>query len=400
MNKKYVLAFCTAEGGPTSHTAILAKALGIPAVVSIGPEIMDVEAGTTLLVNGNNGEVVASPDMETESAFKAQSLKASAKSQAELAQAQAPAVTIDGKRFEVVANIGGLEDAQNALHYGAEGVGLFRTEFLFLQRTSSPGEAEQFKSYKDVLNALGNRPVVVRTIDAGGDKELSYLAQGQESNPFLGWRAIRLCLSQPELFKQQLRALLQAGVGHDLRIMFPMIATLNEVRQAKILLAEARQELLTQNLPVADQLQVGIMVEIPSAAVLAPQFAREVDFFSIGTNDLTQYTLAADRTNPKVAHLNDHCHPAVLQLIAQTAVAAHAAGIWVGVCGEMAGDAEALPLLVGIGIDELSMSPSLIPRAKSLIRRLTLNQTQNLVKNALDCDSAEAVRTLVRQSIQ
>ncbi len=400
INRNTVLGFCTADGGPTSHTAILAKALGIPAVVSLGPKILGIEAGTTILVNGNNGQVITSPDEKTKSAFQTQSNQASAKFQTELATAQAPAVTIDGKHFEVVANIGGLEDAQNALHYGAEGVGLFRTEFLFLERTSSPSEEEQFKSYQEVLNVMGNRPVVARTIDAGGDKELSYLAQGQEANPFLGWRAIRLCLSQPELFKQQLRALLRASAGHDLRIMFPMIATLNEIRQAKTLLAEAKQEILARGLSITEHLQVGIMVEIPSAAILAYQFAREVDFFSIGTNDLTQYTLAADRTNPKVAHLNDHCHPAVLHLIERTARAAHAAGIWVGVCGEMAGDAEALPLLVGLGIDELSMSPTLIPRAKSMIRRLTLNQAEGLVTDALTYDSAETVRTLVRQSVQ
>jgi phosphocarrier protein FPr len=244
---------------------------------------------------------------------------------------------------------------------------------------------------------MGQRPVVIRTLDAGGDKELAYLNLAVEANPFLGGRAIRLCLGQPELFKQQLRALLRAGAGHDLRIMFPMIATLHELRQAKVLLNEARQEVLAHGFSVPDRLQVGIMVEIPSTAILADRFGREVDFFSIGTNDLTQYSMAADRTNPKVAYLNDHCHPAVLRLIAQTTRAAHDAGIWVGVCGEMAGDADAIPLLVGIGIDELSMSPGLIPHAKCLIRRLTLARAEILVGSALVQDSAAEVRQVVRQ---
>jgi phosphoenolpyruvate-protein phosphotransferase len=399
MNKNVVLAFCTADGGPTSHTAILAKALGIPAVVGLGMDILDIEAGNTVLVNGNIGQVIVSPDDETITAFTQKTEQASAKFQTEFAQAMSPAITIDGKQFEIVANIGSVEDAKNALYFGAEGVGLFRTEFLFLNRTSIPDEDEQYRSYRAVLDVMGKRPVVVRTLDAGGDKELTCLAQGQEANPFLGCRAIRLCLSQPELFKQQLRALLQAGEGHDLRIMFPMVATLSEIRQAKALLAEARQELLSRGLPTVEGWQVGIMVEIPSAAILASQFASEVDFFSIGTNDLTQYTLAADRTNPKVAHLNDHCHPAVIHLIEQTVCAAHKVGIWVGVCGEMAGDEEAIPILVGLGIDELSMSPALIPRAKSLIRRLSVKQTEALVRSVLYCDSAEAVRHIVRQSL-
>jgi phosphoenolpyruvate-protein phosphotransferase len=399
MKKSVVLAFCTADGGPTSHTAILAKALGIPAVVGLGRDILDVEAGSTVLVNGNTGQILISPDDETKTAFNEKIIQASARFQAELAQARSPAITMDGKQVEIVANIGSVEDAMKALDLGAEGVGLFRTEFLFLDRTAMPDEEEQYRSYQAVLDVMGKRPVVVRTLDAGGDKELTYLAQGQEANPFLGYRAIRLCLSQPELFKRQLRALLQAGKGHDLRIMFPMVATLGEIRQARALLTEASQELLSHGLPIVENPQVGIMVEIPSAAILASQFASEVDFFSIGTNDLTQYTLAADRTNPKVAHLNDHCHPAVIQLVEQTARAAHKTGIWVGVCGEMAGDEEAIPILIGLGIDELSMSPTLIPRAKSLIRQLSAKQMEELARRVVFCDSATAVRGMVRQSL-
>jgi phosphoenolpyruvate-protein phosphotransferase len=397
MDKEFVLAFCTAEGGPTSHTAILAKALQLPAVVSLGDDLLEIPIGTLLLVDGARGQVTAAPGEIAQAEFAALTVHASIQSQIELSAAHTPAVTQDGKAFEIVANVGGLDDAKTALKHGAEGIGLFRTEFLFLERASLPSEEEQFASYQAVLDVMGQRPVVIRTLDAGGDKELTYLNMSVEANPFLGGRAIRLCLSQPEMFKQQLRALLRAGAKHDLRIMFPMIATLHELRQAKALLDEAAQELLAIGCAMPEKLQVGIMIEIPAAAIMADRFAAEVDFFSIGTNDLTQYSLAADRTNPKVAHLNDHCHPAVLRLIEQTTRAAHEAGIWVGVCGEMAGDPDALPLLVGLGIDELSMSPGLIPHAKNLIRRLTVEQAAVLVSSALAQDSADTVRQVVRQ---
>lgn len=397
MDKRFVLAFCTAEGGPTSHTAILAKALRLPAVVNLGAGLLEIPTDTLLLVDGAQGVVTIAPDENAQAAFAARIAQASSQSQNELAAAHTPAVTRDGKRFEIVANVGGQDDARTALEYGAEGVGLFRTEFVFLKRSSSPSEEEQYAAYKGVLEVMEQRPVVIRTLDAGGDKELTYLNLPPEANPFLGGRAIRLCLAEPELFKQQLRALLRAGVGHDLRIMFPMIATVEELRNAKALLAEAKQEVRASGGALPEKLQVGIMVEIPSAAIMADRLAHEVDFFSIGTNDLTQYSLAADRTNPKVAHLNDHCHPAVLRLIAQTERAAHEAGIWLGVCGEMASDPEAIPLLIGLGIDELSMSPGLIPHAKSLIRRLTLSQAAALVKSALEQGTAAEVRQVVRE---
>ncbi len=400
MNKEYVLAFCTAAGGPTSHTAILAKALCLPAVVSLGDELLNIPIGTHFLVDGARGQVIVAPDEAARKAFAARSAKASALSQLELISANEPAVTLDGKTYEIVANIGSEEDAKTALEFGAEGVGLFRTEFVFLDRASSPTEEVQYASYKAVMEVMGQRPVIIRTLDAGGDKELTYLNMPAEANPFLGERAIRLCLSQPDLFKQQLRALLRAASGHNLGIMFPMIATLDELRQAKAILNETSQELKAYGFNIPERLEVGMMVEIPSTAILASHFAYEVDFFSIGTNDLTQYSMAADRTNPKVAYLNDHCHPAVLHLIAQTTKAAHDAGIWVGVCGEMAGDPDAIPLLVGLGIDELSMSPGLIPHAKSLIRTLTVVQAEHLVQGALSKDSAAEVRQLVRQHNQ
>lgn len=397
MKKEYVLAFCTAEGGPTSHTSILAKALRLPAVVSLGETILQIAPGTPLLVDGGAGSVTAAPETAAVLAFQERATNSNANAQKELVAAHEPAVTRDGKTVEVVANVGGAADARTALEQGAEGVGLFRTEFVFLSRQSPPGEEEQFNAYRGVLNTMEQRPVVIRTLDAGGDKELTYLHMPAEANPFLGNRAIRLCLSQPELFKQQLRALLRAGVGHDLHIMFPMIASRSELRQAKQMLNEVKEELKASGATLPEKLQVGIMVEIPSTAVLADQFAKEVDFFSIGTNDLTQYTLAADRTNPKLAYLNDPCHPAVLNLIRQTAQAAHAAGIWVGVCGEMGGDADAIPLLLALGIDELSMSPGLIPHAKSLIRNVSLTQAQEALKLALEQDSAAAVREVVHK---
>jgi phosphoenolpyruvate-protein phosphotransferase len=316
-----------------------------------------------------------------------------------LAAAPGPAVTLDGRAVTVAANVGGVEDARTALARGAEGVGLFRTEFLFLQRTAGPAEDEQAALYGQVLAVMNQHPVIIRTLDTGGDKELPYLAQPPEANPFLGGRAIRLCLSQPDLFRAQLRALLRAGAGHDLGIMFPMIATLDELRRAREQLDQARRELQERGCTQCERPRVGIMVEIPAAALTADLLAREVDFFSIGTNDLTQYTLAADRTNPRVAYLNDPCHPAVLRLVARTVQGAKAAGIPVGVCGEMAGDPEALPLLVGLGIDELSMSPALIPRAKALVRRISAGWAEALARAALDLDSAAAVRRLVRDGL-
>ncbi len=395
-----ILAFCTAEGGPTSHTAILAKALGLPAVVALGEAVLAIAPGTALWVDGAKGQVTIAPDPAAQAALAEVGAQAAVLARAELATAQGPAVTVDGRTVAMYANVGGAEDARAALARGAEGVGLFRTEFLFLQRASGPGEDEQAALYGQVLAVMGQRPVIIRTLDAGGDKELPYLAQPPEANPFLGGRAIRLCLAQPDLFRGQLRALLRAGAGRDLGIMFPMIATLDELGQARNLLDQARRELRERGCAQCERPRVGIMVEIPAAALTADLLAREVDFFSIGTNDLTQYTLAADRTNPRVAYLNDPCHPAVLRLVARTVQGAKAAGIPVGVCGEMAGDPEALPLLVGLGIDELSMSPALIPHAKALVRRISAGPAEALARAALDLDSAAAVRRLVRNGLE
>jgi len=395
LDKSVVLGFATAEGGPTSHTAILAKALALPAVVGAGGELLEIESGEQLVLDGSRGEIVSDPDEETTTEYEIRKHEFDDESRAALESADRPAITTDGHQLEIVANVGNLDDARSALASGAEGIGLLRTEFLYLDRDTAPNENEQFEAYKAILDLMEGRPVVVRTLDVGGDKELPYLDLGPEANPFLGWRAIRMCLDRPEFFKIQLRALLRASPGHDLRIMFPMIATLDEVRRARALLEEARTDLEQAGQPVAKRIQIGIMVEIPAVAVLADQFAREVDFFSIGTNDLTQYTMAAERTNDRVAHLGDAAHPAILRQIGKVIEAAHAEGIWVGLCGELAGDPQAIPVLLGLGLDEFSMAPSSIPRAKVILRRWSKAAARTLAKEVLELDSAAAVRERV-----
>lgn len=397
LERSLVLAFCTVEGGATSHTAILAKALGVAAVVGAGQALLTLCAGETVIVDGSKGEIICSPDESTRQKYAALHHQASAVVEAEKAAALQPAVTLDGHTVEVVANIGSSRDAVTALEFGAEGVGLFRTEFTYLDRSTEPDEEEQLLAYRQALDVMQQRPVVVRTLDAGGDKELPYLDLGKEANPFLGWRAIRMCLDRPEFFKVQLRALLRASPGHDLRIMFPMVATLDEVRRAKGLLKTAESEVRAAGHAVSEHIQVGIMVEIPAAAVLADLFAKEVDFFSIGTNDLTQYTMAADRGNEKLSRLSDACYPAVLRLIQGVVKAAHANGIWVGLCGELGGDPDAVPVLLGLGIDELSMAPSSIPRAKKIIREWSTADARQVAEYVMSLDSAGAVRQYVGQ---
>jgi len=398
LDKNLVLGFCTAEGGPTSHTAIIAKALDLPAIVGVGKGILDIPSNRLILLDGNKGEIVVDPDETLQFEFSERKREHEIRSGEELENAFEAAVTLDGFEIEVVANVGNMKDAQMALDRGAEGIGLLRTEFLYLDRTTAPDEEEQLTAYNQILDLMGQRPVVVRTLDVGGDKELPYLDLGQEANPFLGWRAIRMCLDQPDFFKIQLRALLRSSPGHDLRIMFPMIATLEEVRRAKTLLDEARSEVLASGYLVDKKIEQGIMVEIPSVAVLADLFASEVDFFSVGTNDLTQYTMAAERTNEKVAHLGDACHPAVLRQIHSILRAAHSEGIWVGLCGELAGDPEAIPILLGLGLDEFSMAPASIPRAKAILRRWSKDEAAKLASEVLDYDSATDVREHVRKT--
>jgi phosphoenolpyruvate-protein phosphotransferase/dihydroxyacetone kinase phosphotransfer subunit len=392
-----VLGICTAFGGPTSHTAILARELGIPAVVGLGEKILTLQDAQQIILDGEHGQVFITPEPELIDRYSSEADAIQrAKNKAQLERA-APAITRDGKAIEIAANIGSVTGAQKAVELGAEGVGLFRTEFLFLSRTSAPDEEEQVQAYRLTAQALNGRPLIIRTLDAGGDKSIPYLNLESETNPFLGWRAIRLCLSQPELFKTQLRAILRVASNFPVKIMFPMIATLEELRRAKTLLAEAGQDLAARGETYAEKVETGIMVEIPSVAAMAEQFAREVDFFSIGTNDLTQYTFAVDRTNPLVASIADACHPAVLRQIRGVAEAAHSNGIWVGVCGELAGDPDAIPILLGLGVDELSMSAPSIATVKEVVRRWDVSQAKNLAEQALQLESAQAVRMLVEK---
>lgn len=398
LDNSLVLGFCTAEGGPTSHTAILAKALGLPAVVGLGIDFLSVGNRTSLLIDGERGVVISDPDANVRDEMQARVEVLRKKAALDLMSAREPAITTDGHQVEVVANIGRPEEVEKSLEYGAEGIGLLRTEFLYLDKKVAPDEQEQLDAYRAILDAMGKLPVVVRTLDVGGDKPLPYMDLGAENNPFLGWRAIRISLDEREFFKVQLRALLRASPGNDLRIMFPMIATLDELEKAQLILDEVHLELKKAGHEVSHKIQVGIMVEVPSVVVLADQFAQRVDFFSIGTNDLTQYTMAAERTNEKVAYLEDAIHPAILRQIKTVIQAAHAAGIWVGLCGELAGDRQAIPILLGLGLDEFSMAPALIPGAKSEIREWGVDNCRRIAGDVLDLESADAVREYVRNA--
>lgn len=399
LDKSHLLGFCTAEGGSTSHTAILAKALGIPAVVGAGEAVLSITANDRLILDAHHGTVLVEPDEETLQHFtRAQNAERDRAAQ-ERSRATEPAITRDGHRVEVVANVGHLDDARHAVELGAEGIGLLRTEFLYLDRQTAPDEEEQYRAYKAIFEVMGTRPVVIRTLDVGGDKELPYIDLGREENPFLGWRAIRMCLDTPEFFKTQLRAILRAAVGHDIRIMFPMIATVKEVQQARALLEEARTELQHAGQAFGERIQIGIMVEIPSAALMADALAKVVDFFSIGTNDLTQYTLAVERTNKRVAHLSNALDPAVLRLIARVIEEGHKAGIWVGMCGELAGDSRAIPLLLGLKLDEFSMAPSLIPHAKALIRACDMDTCRKMAQTALNLPGYAEVESFLTASV-
>jgi len=392
-NPDLVLGFCIVNGGPTSHTAILAKALGLPAIVGIHESVLGLESGTAIIMNGTDGTITISPspdELKTAEQTRDRWLE---RRRTALEQANAPAITADGHHVEVVGNAGSLSDAEKALKMGAAGIGLLRTEFLFLERTTAPTEDEQFDVYRSIAETMGKLPVIVRTLDVGGDKPLPYIEMQHEDNPFLGERGIRLCLNRPELFRQQLRAILRAAPHGNLRIMFPMVGDIDEWRQARAILDELQQAL---NIP---RIEAGIMIEVPSAALIADVFAREVDFFSIGTNDLTQYTLAMDRMHPALANKQDGLHPAVLKLIAQTIDGAHKHGKWVGICGELGADPYAVPVLIGLGIDELSINTPSVPLVKAQIRALKVPELQSLARQALECATAQEVRELVKKQL-
>ena len=391
-----VLGFCTATGGLTSHVAILARTLGLPAVVGLGEEALShIPDSSSLILDGTRGELVADPKASTVKRYEAMKQKAAARMESIRAFINKEAVTADGHRVEIGANIGDANSAGEAVRYGAEGVGLLRTEFLYLQNTTPPSEEQQMDAYRRVLEAMGDRPVIIRTLDIGGDKPPAYLKFDKELNPFLGWRAIRICLDDQKLFKTQLRAILRAAAGHRALLMYPMISSVEELRAANALLADARKELESAGFPFGSNLPVGIMVETPAAAMLADPLIRECDFFSLGTNDLTQYTLAVDRTNERVAPLFQPLHPAVLMLIKRTIEAAHQQGKWVGMCGELAGMQKAIPILLGLGLDEFSMAPRSIPEAKWLVSRFTITRAREIAEQALNLPTAGEIEELM-----
>lgn len=393
MNGDRVLGLCTAGGGPTSHTAIIARALGLPAVVGIGEDVLDQVDRTIVILDGDAGTIMLDPEEEAVAAARQRQQTWQKQLQKAQETSGQPAITQDGHRVEVAANIGGVSDARQAVKSGAEAVGLLRTEFLFLDRKVPPTEEEQFEVYRDIAKAMQGRPTIVRTLDVGGDKPLPYIEMPDEENPFLGVRGIRLCLRQKDLLRQQIRAILRAVEYGPLRIMFPMVADVSEWRAARQLVEEARQEL------DAPKVEMGIMVEVPSAALMADVFAPEVDFFSVGTNDLTQYSLAMDRMHPTLAGQSDGLHPAVLRLIQKTVEAAHQHGKWVGVCGELGADPQAVPILVGLGVDELSVTVPAVPTVKAQVRTLSHKETQALAFKALACATASDVRALVENMV-
>ncbi len=398
LDKDRVLAFVTADGSRTSHSAIMARSLGIPAVVGLGREFLEeVEDGMQVIVDGNSGEIYLDPDEEKLSEYR-DKLEAYRKEKERLAQFKdVKAVTRDGEEVEVVGNIGNTGDVEPLLEQGGEGIGLFRTEFLYMDRDDLPGEEEQFEAYREVAEAMGDYPVIIRTLDIGGDKDLPYLEQPEEMNPFLGYRAIRLCLDQPEIFKPQLKAILRASHYGNVKLMYPMIATLEEVREANKLLEEAKKELEQEDIPFDREMEKGIMIEVPGAVMIAEDLSDEVDFFSIGTNDLIQYAMAVDRGNERIAYLHSPYHPAVLKLIEETIAAGHRNDIWVGMCGEAAGDELLLPFLLGAGLDEFSMSAGSVLRIKELLGFWTREEAREVTEAALKLKTAREVQEFLEE---
>lgn len=397
LNKQFVKGFTTNIGGRTSHSAIMARSLEIPAVVGTRTITSDAKEDEVVIVDGIDGEVIINPTKEEIAKYEQKQADFEKQKEVWAKLKDEPTISSDGEHVELVANIGTPEDVIGIINNGGEGVGLYRTEFLYMGKSQLPTEDEQFEAYSSVLEQMGDKPVVVRTLDIGGDKELSYLELPKEMNPFLGFRAIRLCLERDDIFRTQLRALLRASTYGNLKIMFPMIATLDEFRQAKALLDEEKVNLINEGVKVSDKIEVGIMVEIPSTAVIARQFAKEVDFFSIGTNDLIQYTMAADRMNEHVSYLYQPYHPAILNLVNNVIEAAHAEGKWAGMCGEMAGDSIAIPILLGLGLDEYSMSATSILPARTQIKGLSKKELATFKDELLSMGTADEVEAFIRE---
>lgn len=400
LNKEFVQGFATNIGGRTSHSAIMSRSLEIPAIVGTKSITQEIKQGDMIIVDGLNGDVIVNPTEDELIAYQDKRERYFADKKELQKLRDADTVTVDGVHSELAANIGTPNDLPGVIENGAQGIGLYRTEFLYMGRDQMPTEEEQFEAYKEVLEAMDGKRVVVRTLDIGGDKELSYLNLPEEMNPFLGYRAIRLCLAQQDIFRPQLRALLRASVYGKLNIMFPMVATINEFREAKAILLEEKENLKNEGHDISDDIELGIMVEIPATAALADVFAKEVDFFSIGTNDLIQYTLAADRMSERVSYLYQPYNPSILRLVKQVIEASHKEGKWTGMCGEMAGDETAIPLLLGLGLDEFSMSATSILKARRQINGLSKNEMTELANRAVDCATQEEVIELVNNYVK
>ena len=400
LDKAFAKGFVTEIGGRTSHSAIMARSLEIPAIVGVKGILNEVKAGDVLVLDALKGDVIINPTEEEIVKYRAKEKKYNEEVLALKAFRDLPTVSVDGHKITLAANIGTPDDVEGALSNGAEAIGLYRTEFLYMNSQQLPTEDEQFEAYKKVIEAMKGKEVVVRTLDIGGDKKLPYLPIDPEMNPFLGYRAIRLCLDRKDIFRTQLRALCRASVYGHLCIMFPMIATLNEFNEAKAMFLEEKAKLQAEGVAVADNIQVGLMIEIPAAAVLADQFAKVADFFSIGTNDLIQYSMAADRMSEKVAYLYQPFNPSILRLIKMTIDGAHKEGRWVGMCGEMAGEPDAISVLMGLGLDEFSMSAASILRARKIANSLSHEEMQKLSAKALECRTAEEVLDLIHATVK
>jgi len=396
--REFVLGLCIELGSITSHAAILAKAMGIPAVIQAPMVAHKIENGTMLIIDGKKGEIIADPTPEYLTSYRAEFDKRKQLEEVLLTRSALPVRTKDGHAVQIAANLGNATDAHKAAAMHAQGVGLMRTEFLFLDKPDLPDETQQAATYAEIMDIMGQEyPLVFRTLDVGGDKPLQAVAQPAEMNPFLGVRGLRLCLLHDEvLFKPQIKALLKAGSARNLFVMFPMVTSIVEVRAAKKLFRLYMDELTLEGFPPPAHLEVGIMIEVPGAAVMADKLAPEVDFFSIGTNDLTQYTQAADRNQTSLSYLSDGLEPAVLRLIAKVAEAANAHGKWAGICGELGGDPMAIPILIGLGLHELSMNPNAIPDAKEIVRNWTMEKAREVALNALDMECAEQVRDMMK----